>query len=206
VMRAAGYGRHGCRLRGLIVVLWRAALRIHEALALNESDLDHRRGARAPRQGRPPPRGRHGRVGVGAPAAVDRSAPRAPGWPPVLRHQLADTRAIMVIGRRARRAAPHGRDLGRSPTLRPPAAPPRPRRRDGARGCAAHRHPTPTRPQQPSASPRSTSKASTTPKSSTRSTPAAHRWSPSAPRSHSDARGPVARRALRHSAGTPACT
>ena len=43
VMRAAGAGRHGCRLRGLIVVLWRAGLRIHEALALNESDLDHRR-------------------------------------------------------------------------------------------------------------------------------------------------------------------
>ena len=44
-MRAAGDGRHGRRLRGLIVVLWRAGLRIHEALALNESDLDHRRGA-----------------------------------------------------------------------------------------------------------------------------------------------------------------
>src|SRR4051794_35693423 len=45
VMRAAGDRRHGCRLRELIVVLWRAGLRIHEALALNESDLDHRRGA-----------------------------------------------------------------------------------------------------------------------------------------------------------------
>jgi hypothetical protein len=33
-------------LRGLIVVLWRAGLGIHEALALNESDLDHRRGGR----------------------------------------------------------------------------------------------------------------------------------------------------------------
>src|SRR6476659_5878911 len=31
VMRAAGDGRHRCRLRGLIVVLWRAGLRIHEA-------------------------------------------------------------------------------------------------------------------------------------------------------------------------------
>ena len=28
VMRPAGNGRHGCRLRGLIVVLWRAGLRI----------------------------------------------------------------------------------------------------------------------------------------------------------------------------------
>jgi site-specific recombinase XerD len=50
-MRAAGDGRHGQRLRGLIVVLWRAGLRIHEALALNESDLDHRRGALLVRRG-----------------------------------------------------------------------------------------------------------------------------------------------------------
>jgi integrase len=52
VMRAAGDGRHGRRLRGLIVVLWRAGLRIHEALALNESDLDHRRGALLVRRGK----------------------------------------------------------------------------------------------------------------------------------------------------------
>src|SRR3712207_2101464 len=45
VMRAARDGRHGCRLGRLIVVLWRAGLRVHEALALNESDLDHRRGS-----------------------------------------------------------------------------------------------------------------------------------------------------------------
>jgi integrase len=52
VMRAAGDGRHARRLRGLIVVLWRAGLRIHEALALNESDLDHRRGALLVRRGK----------------------------------------------------------------------------------------------------------------------------------------------------------
>jgi integrase len=52
VMRAAGDRRHGCRLRGLIVVLWRAGLRIHEALALTESDLDHRRGALLVRRGK----------------------------------------------------------------------------------------------------------------------------------------------------------
>ena len=52
VMRTAGDRRHGCRLRGLIVVLWRAGLRIHEALALNESDLDHRRGALLVRHGK----------------------------------------------------------------------------------------------------------------------------------------------------------
>jgi site-specific recombinase XerD len=45
VMRAAGDDAHGRRLRGLIVILWRAGLRIHEALALAEADLDQRRGA-----------------------------------------------------------------------------------------------------------------------------------------------------------------
>jgi integrase len=45
VMRHAGNGLHGQRLRGLIVVLWRAGLRIHEALALNEGDLDRCRGS-----------------------------------------------------------------------------------------------------------------------------------------------------------------
>src|SRR4051794_30035311 len=52
VMRAAGDRRHGCRVRALIVVLWRAGLRIHEALALNESDLDRRRGALLVRRGK----------------------------------------------------------------------------------------------------------------------------------------------------------
>jgi len=52
VMRAAGDGRHARRLRALIVVLWRAGLRIHEALALNESDLDRRRGALLVRRGK----------------------------------------------------------------------------------------------------------------------------------------------------------
>jgi integrase len=52
VIRAAGDGRHGRRLRGLTVVLWRAGLRIHEALALNESDLDRRRGSLLVRRGK----------------------------------------------------------------------------------------------------------------------------------------------------------
>ncbi len=45
VMRTAGDNADGIRLRGLIVVLWRAGLRISEALALAESDLDANRGA-----------------------------------------------------------------------------------------------------------------------------------------------------------------
>jgi site-specific recombinase XerD len=45
VMRCAGDGLHGDRARGLIVVLWRAGLRIQEALDLSELDLDARRGS-----------------------------------------------------------------------------------------------------------------------------------------------------------------
>ena len=52
VMRRAGDGVHGRRLRGLIVVLWRAGLRIHEALALTEGDLDPRRGSLLVRRGK----------------------------------------------------------------------------------------------------------------------------------------------------------
>jgi integrase len=42
-MRQAGEDRHGLRARALIIVLWRAALRIQEALALTETDLDANR-------------------------------------------------------------------------------------------------------------------------------------------------------------------
>jgi site-specific recombinase XerD len=52
VMRPAGEGSHGLRVRGLIVVLWRAALRIQEALSLTESDLDSRRGSVLVRAGK----------------------------------------------------------------------------------------------------------------------------------------------------------
>jgi integrase len=52
VMRAASDGTHGRRLRGLIVVMWRAGLRIQEALALGEGDLDQRRGSLLVRRGK----------------------------------------------------------------------------------------------------------------------------------------------------------
>lgn len=44
VMRAAGNDPEGIRLRGVIVLLWRAGRRISEVLALTESDLDPARG------------------------------------------------------------------------------------------------------------------------------------------------------------------
>src|SRR4051794_4411478 len=52
VMHAAGDGVHGRRLRGLIVILWRAGPRIQEALDLTEGDLDQRRGSLIVRRGK----------------------------------------------------------------------------------------------------------------------------------------------------------
>ena len=52
VMRQAGHDRHGLRLRALIAVLWRAGLRISEALALTETDIDTARGSLLIRRGK----------------------------------------------------------------------------------------------------------------------------------------------------------
>jgi hypothetical protein len=52
VMRYSGPTAHGLRVRALIVVLWRAGLRISEALALAESDLDPSTGAILVRRGK----------------------------------------------------------------------------------------------------------------------------------------------------------
>jgi site-specific recombinase XerD len=43
VLRVAGDGPDGARLRALIMILWRAGLRIGEALAFAETDLDRSR-------------------------------------------------------------------------------------------------------------------------------------------------------------------
>src|SRR5215208_6599960 len=63
VMRTAGDDAYGRRLPGLIVVLWRAGLRIQEALARAEGDLDHGRGALLVRWGKG---GRRREVGMDA--------------------------------------------------------------------------------------------------------------------------------------------
>src|SRR5579884_3747477 len=52
VMRIADDSPDRLRLRGVIAVLWRAGLRISEALALAESDLDRTRGALLVRRGK----------------------------------------------------------------------------------------------------------------------------------------------------------
>jgi site-specific recombinase XerD len=61
VMRHTSDDRHGSRVRAMIVVLCRAGLRIQEALALAEHDLDQRRGSLLMRNGRG---GRRREVGI----------------------------------------------------------------------------------------------------------------------------------------------
>jgi site-specific recombinase XerD len=51
-MSAVGDRADGHRLRALVVLLWRAGLRVGEALALAESDLDRVRGAILVRHGK----------------------------------------------------------------------------------------------------------------------------------------------------------
>ena len=150
VMRAAGDGAHGRRLRGLIVILWRAGLRIQEALALAEADLDQRRGSLLVRRGKG---GRRREVGMDA-WGWDELQP----WletrvelpvGPLFCVLNGATRGAMVQRRRPHRAAPDRGRGRRAPALRAAPAAPRPRRRDGARRRAADRHPAPARPQQP---------------------------------------------------------
>jgi len=52
VMRQAGDRPHGLRARGMIALLWRSGLRIAEALALAESDLEPAVGKLLVRQGK----------------------------------------------------------------------------------------------------------------------------------------------------------
>jgi hypothetical protein len=177
VMRRAGDGAHGRRLRGLIVVLWRAGLRICEALALAEADLDPRRGSLLVRRGKG---GRRREVGMDDWAWEQlepwlQSRVELPVGPLFLRRQRPDARPPVVGGRRPLGAAPRRptRPACGDASRRTNSATPMPSRWP-AQGCrcwsssASWAIPT-------SASPRSISKASTTPRSSTRSTPAALR-------------------------------
>jgi len=111
VMRTAGDGAHGRRLRGLIVIMWRAGLRIQGSprAQRGRSRSPTRLIAGAARQGRAPCE-----VGMDAwgweqlqPWA--RAAARASGRSAAVCHQRCDARAPLVAGRGPRRAAAHRR-------------------------------------------------------------------------------------------------
>jgi site-specific recombinase XerC len=89
VMRHARDDRHGWRVRAMIIVLRRAGLRVREALALAEHDLDPRRGSLLVRNGK---RGRRWEVGMdewglGATPPVAGRARRAARRHAVLHHR-----------------------------------------------------------------------------------------------------------------------
>ena len=138
VMRRAGDGIHGRRLRGLIVVLWRAGLRIHEALALAEAELDRRRGSLLVRRGKG---GRRREVGMDDWAWAQlapwlRARVKLPVGP--LFCVVNGPRADGPGGRRRPLGAAARRPQGRRAAMLRAAPPaPRPRRRDGPRGRAA---------------------------------------------------------------------
>jgi site-specific recombinase XerD len=122
VMRAAGDGAHGRRLRALIVVLWRAGLRVQGALALAEGDLDQSRGSLLVRRGKG---GRRREVGmdtwgweqlqpwldvrrelpVGPLLCVINGASRGRHWSPAAAH--AELRRTATAAGVRRRFAPH---------------------------------------------------------------------------------------------------
>ena len=147
VMRTAGAGPDGMRLRALIVLLWRAGLRIGEALALAETDLDARRGAVLVRHGKGDKRREVGmdswaweqlepwqalrvRFPVGSLFCVIHGPTAGRNWEPAsVRRQLGRTAAAAGV---RRRFAPH-------------QFAPRARDRDGPRDDPAADHPAPTR-------------------------------------------------------------
>jgi hypothetical protein len=100
------------------VTLWRAGLRIQEALALAEAGLDHglKRSPRPSRQKRTPPRSRHGRTLLGRATAGARAASRAARRSAVLRHQRSD--AASRRRRHASRPAPDAAGSRCPPVLR----------------------------------------------------------------------------------------
>lgn len=145
VMRTIGDRTDGHRLRALIVPLWRAGLRISEALALQESDLDRSRGAALVRRGKG---GKHREVGM------DRWAwEQLEPWLEI-RRKLRIGAVLCVI---------HGPTSGRgweAPAARkqlhhaaiavgPSEAVVITRGRDGARRRPAGRDPAPARPRKP---------------------------------------------------------
>ena len=151
VMRAVGDRPDGHRLRALIVLLWRAGLRISEALALQESDLDRGRGAVLVRRGKG---GKRREVGMDR-WAWDQLDP----WLEIRRELPVGALLCVIHGPTAGRrwetlgcpqaAASRGRRGGPSAPICAAPAAARSRGRDGARGRPAGRDPAPARARQP---------------------------------------------------------
>jgi hypothetical protein len=122
VMRAAGTSADGARLRALIVILWRAGLRIGEALDLAETDLDASRGAvlGAPRQGRPASRGRDGSLGLVSVRAMDVGSAPVAGRRAVVCDPWRDRRSPLGVIFSSQATGAHRSQGGRAAAVRSP--------------------------------------------------------------------------------------
>jgi integrase len=130
VMRTAGDGPHGRRLRALIVIMWRAGLRIQEALALTEGDLDRAAAHCWSARARADAAGRSAWTrGDGNSSSPGLTCVESSRSAPSLRHQRHDARPPLVIGRGTRGPAAHGgRGRSAAPLRAPPAPAPTPSR------------------------------------------------------------------------------
>jgi integrase len=177
VMRCCGEGLHGARARGLIVVLWRAGLRIQEALDLTELDIDRRRGSVLVRRGKG---GRRREVGVD-----DWGFEQLDPWLQARGRMPVGPLFCVINGRTCGRAwhasaarAALRRRAARAGVRRrfaPAPAASRARARTPARGRPAQRHPAPARTPQPRRDLDLSPRGLTWTRSSTPSTPAARR-------------------------------
>jgi integrase len=149
VMRHTADDRHGWRLQAMIVVLWRAGLRVQEALALAEHDLDQRRGSILVRHGKG---GRRREVGMD-----EWSWEQLRGWLRASSSRLGRCFASSTVPpaedrgrpRRSARVPASRGTRGRQAQVRAPSATPRARARARTRGRAAEHHPAPARAHQP---------------------------------------------------------
>ena len=151
VMRSATDRADGQRLRALIVLLWRAGLRVGEALALQESDLDPTRGAILVRRGKG---GKRREVGMdrwawgsARPMAADPA--RAADRGAALRDPRPDRRPALGGLGSAQAAASRCRSGGGPAAVRSAPATARPCGGDGSRGRSARGDPAAARSRQP---------------------------------------------------------
>jgi hypothetical protein len=148
VMRAAGDDAHGRRLRGLIVILWRAGLRIQKRSRFPRPiSISAAAPCSSAGRGRRASRGRHGRGGCNG---CSRGSNCGSRYPSGRCSPLSPVRCADLVERCRASGLPHDRRRRRGPAaLHAPPAAARPCRRADARRHPADRHPAPTRPHQP---------------------------------------------------------
>jgi integrase len=145
VMRHTTDDRHGWRIGAMIVVLWRAGLRVQEALALTEHDLDQRRGSLLVRSGKG---GRRREVGMDDwgwehlhPWVAART--ELPVRAVVLRDRRAHAGAGVVSRGSAQRVPSRRRARRGAASVGAAPVAPRSRARARQRGCAVEHHSAP---------------------------------------------------------------